>query len=264
MTDLQIYLAGLSGQLLEAAPVDLTSQTIKRLKPNQWVKVYHGTDFSSDTKYGPQNLVYGIDAVASHSRLFNQGRHSGLFVAPSLKGTGRFGNLVFEIAARTNNLHGVTYGGVIGRSELRGDQKTKDWLKGKFPDSFRPRLSDTLLNSNEPQALLKGLVSPRNILAVHYRGKRYTRKDFIEAFKDKLRPTRGSLDPASTKMSVDDVLGMLAKEFRMDKSKVMGIMQSTMDRSGEEGVVSMLGPDGAGLLPTAAEAMAKKIIARLS
>ena len=260
MTDLDIYLAGLRGQLLEAAPVALTPQTIKRLKPGQWVKVYHATHVSSDRRHGPQNLVFGIDAVSGHSRMYNQDRHGGLYVAPTLKDTRKFGDLVFEIAARTNNLHGTTYGGVIGRHELRGDQKSKDWLKSKYPDSFRPRLSDTLdTSSNEPQALLVGLVRPLHILAVHYKGKRYGRREFIEAHKDLLRGGEKDSDPATTSMSVDDILGAVARKLRSDKKAAADFMRGTMERDGVEGMEDLLGDHGLQMTPLVARAMARKL-----
>jgi hypothetical protein len=99
-----------------------------------------------------------------------------LFVAPDFKTARNFGNPVLEMVVRAKNLHGTDYGGVTGRQDPRREEIWKDM----YPDSFRPYLSLTLLQSNEPQALLLGLVAPRQIKRVWYDGDWYSRKEFLD------------------------------------------------------------------------------------
>jgi len=161
------YLDNLCGPV----PRVVVAADLKALKPNDWLTVYHGTTLNEVPK-----LINGFDSTKVKSRHFNAPRHKGLFVAPDFKTARNFGNPVLEMVVRAKNLHGTDYGGVTGRQDPRREEIWKDM----YPDSFRPYLSLTLLQSNEPQALLLGLVAPRQIKRVWYDGDWYSRKEFLD------------------------------------------------------------------------------------
>ncbi len=183
----------------------LNDKNIEHLKPNDWVIVYHGTYIkSNDRERGPQNIVFGIDAVSKHYRHYTGSEHSGLFVAPSKKYSRKFGPLIFEIAVRAKNLHGTDYGGNIGRAM---DQEFVDNLRAKYPKSFRPTLTNSLKSKNgEPQALYIGTIGPHQFIKVYYKGNSYTVDEYIKEFSEFLkRGHDSSFNITSTRMSVDDL-----------------------------------------------------------
>lgn len=160
------------------AAAALTPSKIRSLKANDAVLVYHSTYLTEMS-----NLINGFDASTVHYRLYGGPKHAGLFVAPSEQAADKFGSeVMLEVETKAKFLHGTDYSGNIGRRSL--DEKTEEWLREKYPDSFRPNLSWSLESKGEPQALLIGLVKPRQILRVRYRGrdgmKWYTRKEFID------------------------------------------------------------------------------------
>jgi len=167
-------------ELCGAVPGRRVAVNLKALKPNDWLTVYHGTRLAEVF-----HLINGFDATKVHSRSYGGPRHKGLFVAPNFKAALNFasyGPVVLEMVVRAKNLHGTDYSGVTEREDARLDGMWRD----KFPKSFRPYLSLTLTQSHEPQALLQGLVAPRQIKRVWYapdhksEGRWYTRKEFLE------------------------------------------------------------------------------------
>jgi hypothetical protein len=139
------------------------------------VTVYHGTDLSRIPE-----LINGFDATQVK---FNPGgrKHPGLFVAPDVSTAGFFGDVVLEIQVRAKNLHGTSWGGATGREQ--GIDRSPS-LGDKYPHSFRPFLSDTMTDAGEPQALLRGLVSPGQIKRVRYAPhgsspRWYSRQEFL-------------------------------------------------------------------------------------
>lgn len=159
-------------------PRVMAAADLKALKPDDWLTVYHGTSlmYAAD-------LINGFDATKVKYRHYGGPRHKGLFVSPSFRTARSFGpTLVLEMVVRAKNLHGTDYGGVTGRQDPRREELWKD----KYPDSFRPYLSLTLNQNTEPQALLQGLVAPRQIKRVWYAsapneaGEWYSRKEFID------------------------------------------------------------------------------------
>jgi hypothetical protein len=99
-----------------------------------------------------------------------------LFVSPDLaiaKGFGKgTGQVILELKIPARFLHGRDWAGQTLHP------KTQEQAEEMFPDSFRPGLS-WMMETGEPQALLLGLVSPRQIRRVLYGGKWYSRKDFL-------------------------------------------------------------------------------------
>jgi len=158
---------------------------IAKLQPNDLVLVYHGTMLSEAPKF-----IYGFDANTVKSRQYGGPRHAGLFVSPNVELAERFasyGELILEIAVKARYLHGTDYSGNIGRVQRkRTEQSTKEWIRNSAPNSFRPYLSMTLSQGNEPQALLRGLVSPKQILRIQFKPygqelRWYTRHGFVNA-----------------------------------------------------------------------------------
>ncbi len=157
----------------------VTAADLKKLQPNTVLTVYHGTRIAHVF-----NLINGFDANKVRGRDYGGQRHAGLFVAPSERTAEKFasyGEIILEIKVRAKFLHGTDYSGNIGRHQRYDHQ----WIADKYPDSFRPYLTMTLLQSNEPQALLRGLVSPSQITRVRYKphgqsAKWYSRKAFLD------------------------------------------------------------------------------------
>lgn len=170
------YLDNLCGPV----PRVMVAANLKALKPNDWLTVYHGTTLSTV----PQ-LINGFDATKVKHRNYGGPRHKGLFVAPDFQTARSFasyGPTVLEMVVRAKNLHGTDYSGVTGRQDPRREEIWRD----VYPDSFRPFLSESLSTGVEPQALLQGLVAPRQIKRVWYAstpndpGRWYSRKEFLE------------------------------------------------------------------------------------
>ena len=160
---------------------------LSNLKPNEKVRVYHGTQLVFAEK-----MVNGFDAnkVVHRTYSSNGNRHAGIFVSPSVQLARHFssgGELVLEFEVQAKNLHGTNYGGNIGRAQQM-DSETQEWIRDSYPESFRPYLSMTLLQKTEPQALLRGLVKPSQIKRVEYKGKWYSRKEFLELGVEVYRP----------------------------------------------------------------------------
>jgi hypothetical protein len=151
-----------------------TTSNLKELNPNDWLTVYHGTYLAQIF-----NLINGFDAIQVKTRSYGGPKHRGLFVAPDLKTARSFASynpVVLEMVVKARNLHGTNYSGVTGRDKPENE---KIW-KSYFPRSFRPYLSQTLTQKTEPQALLMGLVSPKQIKRIWYKDHWYSRKDFLD------------------------------------------------------------------------------------
>ena len=135
-------------------------EKVKNLNKNDFLVVYHGT-----REQHVPDLINGFDATSVKSRDYGGPQHAGLFVTPSIYVADRFasrGEIVLELKVRAANLHGTDWSGRTGR--MQGADKGEI-----YPNSFRPYLSMTLLQEHEPQALLIGLVSPKQILRVRHK-----------------------------------------------------------------------------------------------
>ena len=149
---------------------------LERLTPNQKIMVYHSTTLESAVK-----MINGFDTLKIRTRQFNGPKHRGLFVSPMP--LTQFGSVIFEIEVMAKFLHGTDYSGNIGRKNQdphKDKFKNKDtYLENKYPDSFRPFLTESLNYESEPQALYLGLVKPSQIKRVQYNGQWMSREQFI-------------------------------------------------------------------------------------
>ena len=259
--------------LLEAAKAVTTSLT--DLSEDDWLVVYHGTSLSE-----VPSLINGFDATRLKYRLYGGPKHRGLFVTPDFKTAERFapyGEVVLELLVRVKNLHGTDYYGRTGRQQNQ-EQKTEEWLAGKFPNSFRPYLSLTLTQSVEPQALLIGLVSPKQILRVWHRasradtGKWYTRNEFLalgleagpsadepQGIKKKVEDL--GIDLSSPRLSLDEFLDATARLADVPRSRVESAL-SVRAPKGEDEMVRLI--ERFGFQPKAAQSFARKFMKSLT
>jgi GNAT superfamily N-acetyltransferase len=259
--------------LLEAAKAVTTSLT--DLSEDDWLVVYHGTSLSE-----VPSLINGFDATRLKYRLYGGPKHRGLFVTPDFKTAERFapyGEVVLELLVRAKNLHGTDYSGRTGRQQKQ-EQKTEEWLAGKFPNSFRPYLSLTLTQAVEPQALLIGLVSPKQILRVWHRAKRsdagrwYTRNEFLalgleagpsadepQGIKKKVEDL--GIDLSSPRLSLDEFLDATARLADVFRSRVESAL-SVRAPKGEDEMVRLI--ERFGFQPKAAQSFARKFMKSLT
>jgi hypothetical protein len=187
--------------------------------------VYHGTDL----RHLPE-LVNGFDATKMKGRTYNTRPHKGMFVSPELAIAKKFGQVVLELEIPARFLHGRDWAG----KPLH--PKTQEQAEEMYPDSFRPNLS-WMLETGEPQALLLGLVSPRQIRRVFYDGKWYSRKDFLALDWDGLetsrrRPMRDlGVDVSDPSLSWEDFIEATAVLIKAPAARI----QKGFDRWIEQG-----------------------------
>ena len=229
-----------------------SSTNFRNLQPNDMVTVYHGTDLGEVFR-----LINGFDATRERPRSYASHRHPGLFVSPSFKLAEQFaphGVLVLEIVVRAKNLHGTDYGGNIGRYQDFSEQHKK-YLQDKYPNSFRPYLTESMLAKGEPQALLLGLVSPDQITRVWYspvdksvEARWYTRKEFLNlgiVAKEYSSGREKELVDVGVDLSYPgytlDEFFEVAKELRgYDKSKIIKAFTRELERNGLEGLENQI------------------------
>lgn len=216
------------------------------LKPQDIVTVYHGTRLAHVF-----DLINGFDATKIHFRQYGGPKHRGLFVTPDFNTAYRFasrGEIVLELLVRAKNLHGVDYSGTIGR---QWGYDAKAWAAEKFPTSFRPTLSQSLTQNVEPQALLVGLVSPKQIKKVWYEppgqpGQWYPRQTFvnlgIQAIPAREEPYGRSetirdlgIDLSYPNLSYDQFLASLAKVTGVSVERAKATLRRLADRDARNG-----------------------------
>ena len=141
-----------------------------RLTKDTVVTVYHASDEKSIFDF----CLSGIDAKTRTYRLYPHyisdpkgGKplmvNRGLFVTPNLKTAAKFGRWVIKFKTTAKSLVSIFPKPDMVR------QENKEWIK-TFPHSYNPTLSAYLTGkawSSEPQALYRGLLSPRAIEAVY-------------------------------------------------------------------------------------------------
>lgn len=195
--------------LVEAAPKKATKSTVANLRKNDRLLVYHGT-YNKEF----EQMAHGVDALKVRSRSFNQGKHSGLFVAPDMVTAARFGRIVLELSLPVRGMHApLSWSGDIDT------KKDNDVWKKRYPRSFRPSLSASLGGTGEPQALYKGFIRPKDILGVYVMdssnrpGPRMSLKDARQRFKiEEL-----GVDLSNPRFSIADYVKML--KYPEDKIK---------------------------------------------
>ena len=121
-------------------------------------------------------LINGIDANQMFKRLYNAPAHKGLFVTGSIEVARRFGSgrVILEMELPAKDLFGTDFAGKVGT------KKEDDAFRDLYPNSFRPSLTESLLREGEAQALFIGRVKPSQIKRVMYKGKWYTRDNFLK------------------------------------------------------------------------------------
>lgn len=149
------------------------------------------------------------------------------------------------------------------------DPETVAWLQEKYPDSFRPYLSLTLLQTSEPQALLRGLVRPGQIKRVQHKGTWYTRKAFLELGVEVHNPYgKGEplqdigFDLSYPNYSLEEFFEAMAASFKMGVDRIrQSMLRLTKLPSPrrERAIMDIL--DRAGFGPTAAKAFESKLMA---
>ena len=262
-----------SPSALHVASRWIQAAQLDALKPNDRLTVYHGTRLAEIF-----DLINGFDANKVHYRHYGGPRHAGLFVSPSEDLAERFsdrGEVILEIQTLAKNLHGTDFSGNIGR-EQHLNEKTQTWLREEYPDSFRPYLSMTMLQSSEPQALLRGLVSPHQIKRVRYKEpggspKWYSRKEFLDlglemipardqpyGRKRKIRDLKYDLSYPG--YSVDEFFSAAAGVAEESKERVIRTFKMLWEADQERGDDTM-GEflEQLGFEPTAVKAYRKKL-----
>ena len=208
---------------------------VYNVKPNDIITVFHGTSLAD--VYG---MINGFDANQVKRRLYGGPKHAGIFVAPTEDSAEKFayyGEIILEIDVKAKFLHGVDYSGNIGRKSdphahavdwHNSETKSRSsWAKEQFPDSFRPRLSQTWTQSSEPQALLRGFVSPNQITRIRHKKHKedptwYSRDEFLnldlevipradQPYGGKKRISDLGYDLSNPNHSDEDLKKMLAK-----------------------------------------------------
>jgi len=190
---------------------------IKTMQPDTVITVFHGTN--QETAY--DFCLNGIDARKRVTRLYphisgGKDIKFGLFVAPNLKTSQKFGRVVIKFKTLGKNL--------IHRYpvEMKDLDRPDSFYRKQMPKSFRPSTSYDLaqLSASEPQALYIGLLSPRAIEKVfvyQYPENTWTpmsREEYIEYYnqenKNNRKKSKSIFEPQEYNMSLDDFVKRLA------------------------------------------------------
>lgn len=210
-------------------------ELIKNLQKDTVLTVFHGTD----TQYAYNFCINGIDARKPvRYRIYPHTSGGkpikfGIFVAPDTKTAFKFGHYVIEFKTKGKDL--------IYQFPTEMSKANKGYYKDLYPNSFRPAVTDQLLNNPiEPQALFVGLVSPNEIEAVyHLKDNRYdqvvklTKEEFIAiAEKQKVRSNSSIFNPTEYQMSLSDFVKKIADDQNSSEQEVLEIMVDVYKRSG--------------------------------
>lgn len=229
-------------------------ETIANLRPDSVVKVFHGTSMDQAVEFAEE----GIDAkkrvprhyphwVGSASRRLMVNR--GLFVTIDLKTALQFGDAVIKFSALGKDLHYAFPSPDLIR-------QARKYAAKKYPNSFRPEVSYELLDrSPEPQALFRGLLSPRaieKVYLVHYTesgeyvsGVRigeynasFNREKFIEWFyqyqKKSGRPQYQIRSPdkplvePQERISLEELLKRIEQKYQVEQDYALELMQDAV------------------------------------
>lgn len=213
---------------------------IRNMRPETVLPVFHGTTLQDAFNF----CTMGIDGKKPQYRLYphmsgGKPLKFGLFVAPDVKTALKFGSYAVEF-----NAHGKD---LISRfpTEMHRWNRDKHY-QNKFPGSFRPIVSDEMLNmSVEPQALFVGTASPDQILAVHVMRNqsfnsvdRMSREQFLEfARKNKARENYAVFHAGEYKMSLQDFVKKLAAYHEATEQEIMDTLIRVYKRRGRlEGI----------------------------
>lgn len=137
-------------------------EKIKNLQPDTVLSVFHGTDLETAWDFS----VNGIDGRKRHPRKYPHWSNDeivsrGLFITTNFRTATSFGSVILKFKVLGKHLvHEFPH-----PDHMRVMDKQ---LKSEYPNSFRPSVSDNLLQQgSEPQALFRGVVSPRAIERIY-------------------------------------------------------------------------------------------------
>ncbi|MFA6233494.1 MAG: DUF5661 family protein [Bacteroidota bacterium] len=230
----QYLVPGLAEEFLEGGEVTESlkkaSTDLAMLKPNDVVQVYHGTNYE-----GFARMANGIDAMRDMGRLYGGGPHRGLFVTPDwsvAEGFSSSQEIVMGLKVYAKFLHGVENSG-----NLR-DGQDKDFA-GKYPKSFRPSLSFTLLDSGlEPQAIYLGYLKPSDITSVWVKGKKMSREEAIQVVAEKLAQKTiledYGVDLTSPKLSLKDFIHAFVRHGDGTETELVTTLRETVEHRGPD------------------------------
>ena len=213
------------------------TEKIFNLQPSTVLTVFHGT--SQDDAYN--FCLNGVDAKKYQQyRIYTHisgGKpiKFGLFVAPNLKTAQKFGNVVIKFKSLGKNL--------IYRFPVEMGKENKGYWKEKYPKSFRPSVSQDLLDYRgvEPQSIYIGLLSPRAIEKVYvymydnYTWKPMTREEYIEEYQKKNpnpRVWQSLFEPQEYKLELKDVVARIAKDQKSSEEEILQILKNIYKRNG--------------------------------
>jgi desulfoferrodoxin (superoxide reductase-like protein) len=236
-----------SQEILNMLPLDEVSRNkrVAELQPKTRVPVFHGSDMATIVEF----VENGVDARRRVGRLFPHGAtgpdaafgnvvkqvDTGLFVSLDTATASGFGAYLIKFKALGKELHAIfpkTHGGM-------GNREAERQLKDAYPKSFRPLVSQSLLDPvrhgkggqslGESQARFVGVLSPRRIEKVYVRGKRVGQiatvmapKDFIawaEEKGGKSRVSKTVFEPQD-KPTVEQFLNRLAKHYNQSREEM--------------------------------------------
>ena len=215
--------------------LEAREEEIRNLQANSVMDVYHGTTLQDAYNF----CVNGIDAKQPRKYriyLHTSGGNPikfGLFVAPDPKTAFKFGNYVVEFSATGKDL--------IYKFPVEMKQYNQGYLKQSFPNSFRPAVSDDMLNNPiEPQALFIGLVDPHQIKAV-YSLKNYsldqmvkqTPAEFIAIAKTKnVKEKSSDFTPGEYKMDLGTLVHRIAQQENSTDQEIFDTLVWIYKRNG--------------------------------
>lgn len=229
---------------------------IAELKPDTIVRVFHGTDMDQTISF----VEEGIDARKQVSRHYphfigqkKQIVSRGLFISAGIKTALDFGRVVVKFPVVGKDLYFRFPSPDIIRRE-------RSFAINHYPKSFRPEVSyDLLHSSREPQALFRGLVSPRAIEQVYlanydhegnyvqgrigeYKSS-FTREEFIEWYYDvyqgmggksvqKRQPTKPLVEPQE-RITFEDLLQRIQQKygkFDLDRDYIIDLIRDAVSQ----------------------------------
>jgi hypothetical protein len=224
---------------------------IKKLQPDSMIPVYHGTSIDTAIEFAEE----GIDGRTRVARKYphyigGEMINRGLFVTTNFFTATTFGQIIIRFSARGKDLY-YHFPAPETIKQIRADTAKK------YPESFRPEVSDSLLDkSPEPQALFRGLVSPKTIYSFYlvaydstgdYIGGRYgeyqeeySRSEFIDWFYNAYQKRKGvhskrvpsePLTEPQEKLSLGEFLDRIKERFNIDSEEILDLIKRAIEGS---------------------------------
>ena len=144
-------------------------EAIENLSPNTRINMYHGTDVNTAVyflKYGmdldvppvsprfPELILIGDSYVSS--------RLPGMYVSPNPRIAKAFGRVLFEFEVEARDLDPPP-DPPVDMELMKNRFRSNEIMWERYPNSFKPGVSNYLLLKGEPQAFLRKGVENENI-----------------------------------------------------------------------------------------------------